>query len=196
MLCGLHNRRRKTPWLALVCQAALAISLSGAVPDDSLRPEYQLEANFLAMSPSFVEWPVEAGKSSTSAFLLCVYGDFHFGTSLAEMTRTTSGHGRRVEVKWTRKEADLPTCNLVFVSRSEQKHYDHVLHTLRGTPTLTIGETPDFLQAGGVIGLEVQEKKLQFDVNLEAAEKAHLKISARLLALARRVTGSAQAARS
>lgn len=144
------------------------------------------------MSTDFVEWPPEAAASLPRPFALCVYGDFVFGTTLAEMTRATNVHGSRVEVKWVRKEADLRACDLVFVSRSEEKRYARILQNLWGASILTVGETPSFLEAGGIINLDFQRAKLRFDVNLEAAEVAHLKISARLLALARRVIGSAQ----
>ena len=179
-----------------MCQFALVACLSGVgIGDDSLHSEYRLKANFLAMSPNFVQWPAEATNSVTKPFFLCVYGDFAFGTTLAEMTRTTSVHGSRVEVKWVRKEPDLRACDLVFVSRSEEKRYAHILQTLWGTSTLTVGETPGFLEAGGIINLDARDGRLQFEVNLEAAETAHLKLSARLLTLARRVIGSAQAFR-
>ena len=176
-----------------MCQSALLCCLGNSSLGDSSWSEYRLKANFLAMSTNFVEWPAEATASVPKPFALCVYGDFPFGPTLAELTRATNVHGSRVEVKWVRKEPDLRNCNLVFVSRSEEKRYARILQTLWGTSILTVGETPGFLEAGGILDLDVQSAKLHFDVNLEAAEVAHLKISARLLALARRVIGSARA---
>jgi hypothetical protein len=41
-----------------------------------------------------------------------------------------------------------------------------------------------------------QQGAIQFDVNLEAANKARLKISSRLLALARHIVNDAEAAKS
>jgi hypothetical protein len=147
-------------------------------------------ANFLAISPSFVEWPAEAVSSSRGEFGLCVYGDFAFGTTLAEMTRGANVGGRKIQVKWIKRDADLRGCSLVFVSRSEQKSYARVFQILQDSAVLTVGETPGFLEAGGMVQLEARDKELQFDVNLAAAGRAHLKISSRLLALARRVVNS------
>ena len=178
-----------------MCQSALGACLSGLAVADSLRTEYRLKANFLAMSTNFVEWPAKPANDPPKLFFLCVYGDFAFGTTLAEMTRAATVHGNRIEVKWVRKDADLRACNLVFVSRSEEKRYARLLQALRGASVLTVGETPGFLESGGIVNLEVRDAKLHFDVNLEAAEAAHLKLSARLLALARRVIASAQALR-
>jgi hypothetical protein len=61
---------------------------------------------------------------------------------------------------------------------------------------LTVGETPEFLAAGGILSFSSQQGAIQFDVNLEAANKARLKISSRLLALARHIVNDAEAAKS
>jgi YfiR/HmsC-like len=159
-------------------------------------PEYRAKANFISNFPSFVDWPSTNPATPDGPFLICVTGDFSFGTSLAELTRGTTVHGSRVEIRWLRGERDLRTCQILFVSHSESKKYPKLMEALQGTAVLTIGETPDFLQAGGVVSFSVQQERLQFDVNLEAAKQAHLKISSRMLALARRVWSKTESAKS
>jgi hypothetical protein len=70
------------------------------------------------------------------------------------------------------------------------------LDVVRGRMVLTVGETPEFLAAGGILSFSSQQGAIQFDVNLEAANKARLKISSRLLALARHIVNDAEAAKS
>jgi len=159
-------------------------------------PEYPAKANYLANFSSFVEWPQEALASEKAPFLICVFGDFPFGTSLAEITRGTTVHDRPVEIRWIRKPQELSSCQILFVSRSERKRYKQALDVVRGRTVLTVGETPEFLGAGGILSFSSQQGAVQFDVNLEAANKAHLKISSRLLALARRVVNQTGAAKS
>jgi hypothetical protein len=158
--------------------------------------EYRAKAIFLSKFPSFVEWPAEAFPMGQSSLLICVYGDFSFGMSLAGSARGETVHGRRMEVKWIRKEKELRGCQILFVSRSEAKHYKQVLDAVQGTNVLTVGETPDFLAAGGAISLLFQQDALQFEVNLDTANEAHLKLSSRMLALARRVVNKAAEARN
>jgi len=112
------------------------------------------------------------------------------------MTRGTTVHGRRVEIRWIQKPQELSSCHILFVSRSQQKRYNQALDVVRGRMVLTVGETPEFLAAGGIMSFCSQLGAIQFDVNLEAANKAHLKISSRLLALARRVVNHAEPAKS
>lgn len=158
--------------------------------------EYQAKASFLSKFPSFVEWPESALPPRPAPFLLCVYGDFTFGTLLAETTRGANVHARRVEIRWVRKEQDLHSCQILFVSRSEQKRYGRILEALHGQAVLTVGETAEFLEAGGIMSFAMQQETLQFDVNLEGANKVHLRISSQLLALAHRIVNRAEAAKT
>jgi hypothetical protein len=94
------------------------------------------------------------------------------------------------------KDEELRTCHIAFVSRSESKRYAKLLQILEGAGVLTVGETDDFLAAGGAITFSFERENLQFEVNLVAADSARLKISSRLLALARRVRNKTEAAKS
>jgi hypothetical protein len=158
--------------------------------------EYRAKANYLANFPSFVEWPPESMPPGEAPLLVCVFGEFSFGTSLAEVARGTTVQKRRLEIRWIRKLEELPSCQVLFISRSEQKRYGLSLDAVRGRTVFTVGETPEFLDAGGILCFSSQQGAIQFDVNLEAANKAHLKISSRLLALARHVVNQAEAAKS
>jgi hypothetical protein len=162
----------------------------------STTTEYRAKANFLATFPSFVDWPESAFPSAEAPFLICVRGDFSFGTGLAEVARGASSPGRRVEVRWVHKDQELRACHIVFVSRSESKRYTKLLQALEGAGVLTVGETDDFLAAGGAIAFSFERETLQFEVNLVAADSARLKISSRLLVLARRVRNQTEAAKS
>lgn len=193
------RRRRRAGELVLA--AALGIlSLTGRLAaggdQDSSTQNYRLKANFLALAPEFVDWPADAAEQANQTFQICVYGSFPFGTDLAERTRKTMVHGRRVEVKWIHQEPALRSCQIVFVSQSEAHEYARLLGLLKGTSALTVGETSDFIEAGGIVGLEAHASGMTIDVNLEAADRAHLKISSKLLALARRVIGRGSGAKS
>jgi len=160
-------------------------SAQGSVPE-----EYRTKASYLATFPSFIEWPETAFSSPDAPFLVCVLGDFRFGTALAEFARSSSPHGRRIDIRWAHKNDDLRRCHILFISNSEAKSYARILKTVQKTDTLTVGETTDFLSAGGMLSFLFQNESLQFEVNLAAANEAHLHVSSKLLALAHRVVRS------
>lgn len=157
--------------------------------------EYRSKASFLSKFPLFVDWPEGALPPGNSPFLICVFGDYSFGLSLAEMTRGINIHEKRLEARWVHKEQELRVCQIVFVSRSERKKYSQILEALRTRAVLTVGETPEFLDAGGIVTFSVQQSTLMFDVNLAGANRTHLKVRAQLLALAHRVVNQEQAAK-
>lgn len=163
---------------------------------ESKASEYRSKANFLTTFPSFIEWPETTFASPQAPFLICVRGDFSFGTTLAEQARSAQPHGRHVDVRWVHNDQQLLGCHVLFVSRSESKDYAKVLRPVSSKEILTVGETPDFLAAGGMISFQVERDTLQFEVNLIATENARLKISSRLLTLARRVLSKTEAAKS
>jgi len=173
--------------------SALLLLLTGERPSataqNSVTTEYEWKANFLAKSASFVDWQGDSPLRLANAFRWCVFGTFSFGTSLAGHTRDLSFEGKKSEVKWVHKEAELASCQIVFVSRSEEKRYAKVLDAAREGRALTVGETPSFLDAGGMVALLMDGNSPAFEVNLEALEASRLKMSSRLLALARRVVG-------
>lgn len=192
-------RRKAVAHRIMLVGVASCLFACAALPvrsQASRAAEYRSKANFLATFPSFVDWPESAFTSLQSPFLICVRGDFSFGTSLAELARRASPHGRRIAVRWVHQDQELRNCHIAFVSRSESKRYAKLLQPLEGTGVLTVGETEDFLGAGGAVSFSFEHETLQFEVNLIAADTAHLKISSRLLALARHVVSKTDAGKS
>ena len=157
--------------------------------------EYQNKASFLAQFPNFVEWPMDASQTAKASFQICVYGNFDFGTALAEATRGTTVRGRKLEVRWVRKLPEMRSCQILCVSHSEHARYGQVLAAIANSGVLTVGETTGFLEAGGAICFSYDRELLQFEVNLAAAHDARLKMSAQLLSLARRVMNSPEGAK-
>src|SRR5579872_4348404 len=88
-----------------ICPVALAILLTASSAMAQLA-DYRAKANFLVAFPNFVEWPAGAFASDNAPLAICVFGDFSFGTSLAEAGRAASVHSRRIEVRWTHKDQD------------------------------------------------------------------------------------------
>ena len=169
----------------------------GAVGQSQQR-EYEAKARFLTIAPGFVVWPPESFADAKGTLQLCVYGDFSFGIGLAELTQVTNVNGHRMSLKRVRKEKmqELQGCQIVFVSRSEAKRYDKVLDVVKQSNTLTVGEDAEFLAAGGMVNLQVNENGMVFDVNLDAVSAGRLKLSSQLLGLARHIVSRTETARS
>lgn len=149
--------------------------------------EYRQKAMVLTSLPKFVEWPAQAFPSPEAPLEICVYGSFRFGTGLAEAARGQIAHERRIEVRWVRREGELRSCHVLFLSGLDPARVSRTLEAVRGGPTLTVGELKEFLKLGGMVHLSSEDGRMYFDVSLESAGRAGLRISSKLLMLARHV---------
>ena len=96
--------------------------------------------------------------------------------------------GRRQDnlaVKQARKLAELRSCHILFISSSEKNYLPLILKPLKGASVLTVSETEAFVGAGGIINFLDNGNSLQLEINLDSAEQARLKISSKLLSLAK-----------
>jgi hypothetical protein len=182
--------------LAAILAAAIAATFPVAAAQEYIPSQSRNKAAFLATFPSFVDWPDGAFAAPNSPLVVCVLGDFRFGTILAEVSRDSTPHGRRLSVRWIRKDEEIHGCHILFISGSELSHYSKVIASAQGTSAFTVGETPNFLAAGGMLSISFENDIVQFEVNLGSAREAHFHVSSRLLALAHRVIEPAESAKS
>jgi len=173
----LNRARRLAAALALVAAA-------GPPPLRAQGLEYEVKAAFVFNFIQFVQWP--AALSETSApFHVCVYGDNPFGQMLERTVQGEQVNGRSIEIELVAVGAPLTPCHVLFVPRSQSSRAPAALRAASGAPVLTIGESPEFLKAGGMINLFVEQGRVRFDVNLAAAGAQGLGLSSRLLRVAR-----------
>jgi len=146
-------------------------------------PEYQLKAAFLFNFARFVQWPDKAFSSADSPLVIGVLGEDPFGQPLRDIVENKSVSGRKLAIKYLKANDSLAGCHLLFISRSEKDRAGTVLAQLAGQNTLTVADFDGFARMGGMMNLFVSEKNVQFEINVEATERAQLKVSSKLGAL-------------
>ncbi len=142
--------------------------------------EYEVKAAFLYNFAKFVEWPDPASGS----IRLCIVGDDPFGNILEETVRGKTISEQPIEIKRLNRGDNPRSCQIAFISVSERPPRA-VLDLLQGASTLTVGESPNFAKDGGMINFVLEDKRVHFEINLAAAQRGRLKISSKLLNLAR-----------
>jgi len=160
--------------------ALLLAMLPAAAQEVSL--EYRVKATYLYNFVKFIEWPP---ATRTGPVTICVAGRNPFGTVLDDTIRGEVVRGRSLNVRVI-LEPDAG-CQVLFIPEGAPPAY---LRSARGTPTLTVGETSDFLALGGVINFVTDGGHVRFAISTDAAEQAQLQISSRLLQLAINTRGS------
>ena len=181
--------------LLLVVCGGTASPASPSIPATSAS-EYQIKAAFLYNFAKFIEWPAEVFHGAGTPMVIGIVGDDPFGSILDQTVNGKTANGRELVVRRFKSHQDLNACHILFISPSEKKRLPQILERLKGTSVLTISEVDHFAQHGGIINFVMEGNKVHFEINVDMAERARLKISAKLLTLARVVRGESPGGKS
>jgi uncharacterized protein DUF4154 len=170
-----------------VTLGALWLTARAAQPEAGPAFEYEVEAAFLYHFAEFVSWPPEALPLPDTPITIGILGEDRIGLELENAVRDkrVKGHPLQVLQVDLRSTAKLRQCHILFVSPSEKRSQPQLFEVLKGASVLTVGRTERFTQAGGMINFFVQDNKVRFEINDAAARNAGLKISSKLLSLAK-----------
>jgi len=186
--CGKHSGAHLSP-LVVILFASLCVISPKMSHAQSQVDEYQLKAAFLFHFAQFVEWPLDALKNPDDSFLFCVLGEDSFHGDLERIVEGKLLADKVVRVQHIKQLQESQGCRVVFIDANESKQISLSTASLRKMPVLTVGESEDFLRQGGIIRFCLEDRKVRFEINQQAAGDAHLKISSRLLQLAKAVMG-------
>jgi hypothetical protein len=177
--------------LRLILFAACSLLCAGTVAraQSQTLSEAQIKAGFIFNFTKFVEWPPEAFADSEAPIELGILGDNPVTELLTETAIGKTVNGRAVIVHRFKEGQDPRICQILFVSSSQESHVLQILERVKGLPILTVSETNGFAQSGGMINFFVEGNKVRLEINLDAAVRARLKISSKVIAVARLLSG-------
>jgi hypothetical protein len=146
--------------------------------------EYLIKAGYIYNFAKLVEWPASAARTDRT-IVIGVLGNDSFADVLARVVDGKKIDDRPFVVKRLRnREFKDCGCQILFVSVGERARADEIIQLQSAASVLTIAEAPDFARRGGIIALTLEDSRVRFLVNVDAATQAGLTISSRLLALA------------
>lgn len=184
-----HERALTSPLFFLV--TAVLVGWLGAVPatrgseDSSRVKEYELKAAFVFNLSKFVEWPASAFAGPDDAIVIGILGEDPFAGRLQETIDGKTVGGRRLRVRYVKADRDARACHIVFISPSEEGRLGQIAERLRGSPTLSVSDVGPFAELGGVLHFDLEGRRVHLVINPEAATGGGLRLSAKLLNLAR-----------
>jgi hypothetical protein len=175
-----------------VCLFALvqaAGSVTIAVAGQAPPGEYEVKAAFVYNILKFVEWPTSP-VDDADRIHLCVVGEVPESAPFDELDGQDV-MGKKLTIRHLTTLANVRECHVLFIASSEDGRLSGIMNALKGASTLTVGDTEGFTQRGVVINFYMEQKRVRFDINAQAARHAGLKISSKLLKLAGTVFGAA-----
>jgi hypothetical protein len=142
--------------------------------------EYPVKAALIFKLAKYVRWP-----ASPPTFSIGILGDDPFGDVLDQLVKGESINKRTVTVKRSHNLADLKSCDVLYIARSEKEQLRAILRELGQAKVLTVGDTDGFCREGGMINLIVNNGRLSFEINSLAAKKRGIEIDPQVLSLAK-----------
>ena len=170
----------------------LLVSLAGMArfaKAQSDADEYHVKAAFLFHFAQLVDWPADSLSDADNSLFLCTLGADSFQGALESTVEGKAVGTRIIRVRHLKQPEEAQGCHILFLGKAQSVRIPTLLAESAGAPVLTVGETAGFWGAGGMIYFRVDGNKVRFDINLDAAESARLKIGSRLLFLAQVVVG-------
>jgi hypothetical protein len=160
-----------------VLMAAGLISEVAAAPN-----EYEVKAAFLYNFAKFTDWPA-AQAPAEEQFTICILGDDPFGSALGPLNGKPIA-SKPVDMRRLTEPRNVGECRIVFVGRPYANNIGSLAEMLRGQPVLTIGDNPDFVRSGGMIGFVLDDGRIRFEINPDRIALAGMTVSSQMLKLA------------
>jgi uncharacterized protein DUF4154 len=155
---------------------------AGAAGGADVGSDVAVKAAFLYNFAKFTEWPA---LPSGAPIVVCILGDDRIAAALVETVRGQNISGHALEVWRPQDASKWPSCHLLFVPDAETRRSAGNLDGIKMLPVLSVSDGKGFSQSGGIIELYVEGGRMRFTINLDAAERSGLRLSSRLLGLAK-----------
>jgi hypothetical protein len=168
---------------ALLLNAALAATCLAQSQAEVL--EYRIKAAFLCKFVHYVEWPPQAFARPDSPIVIGVVARDAVADEITRTAAALAADGRPLKVLRLRPGDSMAEVHLVYVASSENSRLAETLAAVKGRPVLIVTESSQAVALGSMINFVVVDDKVRFDISPHAAESSSLRISARLLSVAR-----------
>ena len=177
--------------LARLGCALVGIFLAALLLPAQTLSEYDVEAAYLYNFARFVRWPANSANTASS-FDICILGQDPFGGMLDKLIANDSINGKPVRKRVIDRPMEAAGCAIVYISDSESGHLRSVVSAMSTHGQLLVSGLPNFLREGGMIQFVLDQNRVRFQVNLDAASESHLSFSSELLKVAESVSGKPQ----
>ena len=168
--------------IAAVLLAALLLPVPPSAGAAAGASDAAIKAAFLFNFVKFTEWPA---LTAGTPIVACIAGGDDIAAELSRIVKTETAGEHAIAVREPRDSAYWQECQILFVGSGEQRAFTAAVASIRTQPVLTVSDQKDFSRGGGIIELYIEQGRLRFAINLDAAERAKLRLSARLLGLAK-----------
>ena len=179
------TRKLLTPILAVL--AAWAVCVSPTYSSRAVEPanrEYLIKAAYLLNFIRYIEWP-SSFKPPEKPVIIGVLRPDLLSDYLKQAVQSEE-LSKTVSIVVIEPNESVPHCHILYFPRSlSPVIQQRILKELGSTSVVLVGETEGFLQWGGTINFVILENKVRLEISTSRAEAQGLKISSKLLQVAK-----------
>lgn len=188
-VAGALRRKLRFAWPAFLFVALASVAPVAAQTAEQaagINREYAIKAAFLYHFSTYVQWPSEQFPPEGEPFVIGLVQNDPFGTALAKIAKTKTVAGHPIEVRVLKGAVGISQCQILFVPKNiDARKQTGVLLAARGSYVLTVGETDDFIERGGIVQFYLEGNKVRFAFSEEMTKREYFKVSSKLLSLAK-----------
>jgi hypothetical protein len=179
--------------LALIlCVGTLFDAPSAAAQETTdRRLEYNVKAASIYAFARYVTWPESAFDNEKSPFVIGVLGSNPFGEALNRIAEKKTLDEHKIQVRQLSSPKEYSQCHIVFVTGSVEPAVETELFRLAaGKPVLLVGESPGFVERGGIINFYQSGNNVRFELNADKGAQSRLSLNAKLLSLGKKASAT------
>jgi len=170
--------------LAVAVIAAMGLMAFAPGASDSSMLEYQVKAAYLSKFGIFIDWPKTTFDTPQSPVVLCLVGADPFGDTLDKIVQGQHIGNRPVVIRRLKAVARDSGCTILYAGGSDEQSVDQALAAVNGLGVLTVTDSVPDSHAPGIVEFVVQDNRVRFNIDDQAAAKNGITISSHLLSLA------------
>jgi hypothetical protein len=182
--------------LMLTAQPLISHAQTSALgnANGSISGEESVKAASLYKFLNYVDWPPAVLAPTDAPYVIGVLNADDIADELNRMTAGRSINNRVVKVRRIQSGDNVTSgIHVLFIGRAERARQAQWLRQVQTHPVLVITESDSGIAPGSMINFRLVDDRVRFEVALEPVEKAGLRLSSRMLAVALSVTkGSTQ----
>ncbi len=177
----INSLSNQTHWSVIqLMRLIILITLITGSQAFAIGADYKLKAAYIYQFTKFTHWSADAFEGDDSPIRICVLGRNPFGNSLDGFTSRKS-QDRYLSVEYLSSLKNITHCQLVFISKSEEKRLPQILRRISRLPVLSVSDMDGFTRRGGIIGFVPRKRKVGIEINVGASRKAKVMLSSKLL---------------
>ena len=147
----------------------------------------EVKAAYLYKFGNYVDWPALSFDNAGSPIRIGVAGERQLADVLARMVAGRTVGGREMQVQFLQPGDPVEGLHILFIGSTSAEQRERILSDAAGKPILTVTDSQEAFSMGSMINFVVVDGKLRFDIAHRPKETDGVRISARLLATARKV---------